>query len=664
MTMPRSTPRLLVIDDSLTIRKLVELSFRSTAFNLDFATNGSEGAALAAERRPDVILLDCVLPDMKAAEVCHRLAQHPASAGIPIILMSAKDQGAVRETLRDPGRVVDFVGKPFTTEEIVARVQAVLASAPQPARDEAHESARFSFKLTETAAKTLYARLAQPLGNLPEWLRQAQAQGRPNAVTAHVARKLLTPEIVTGILEALLPIYRQALGDEPSDPEGPAFTGQMAGWPLLDLLAVVGRSAKTGELVLTHGQHRVITFWEGGELVLCSGADPIDYCQDSPVALGQVPAELRARAEAEQRESGTPVYVTVAEAGQLPPEVDLPALLQERGLRLLRNAHQAPSLRYAWRELAALPSFVHSWGRHLPLQGDAFAREGASQEAQPEPPSIAQLNLERLRRPSAWSEVDPRLPQPDQAYQRAYAFSSKLRALRLTASEQRVLTLVDRRHPVATITTRVGLSAREVARIVYRLAEIDLIQPVPSGPPSVVSEVSVNVDPTPRPVMIVDGDVAGFCAPLRELLAGRPRPIALIDATAETDLLEAVMRERPALLMVSESAAPDQLEAIARILRGAPGLAGLALAAVLESSAPQAVDTLSAAGFDAVWVKPIHSRDLLALVSADSAFAAAPPLQQPADPLAQPHLLSSAHPEPPPPAAPAPPPRTLAPAPP
>jgi DNA-binding response OmpR family regulator len=626
MTMPRTTPRLLVIDDSLTIRKLVELSFRTTTFTLDFATTGSEGAARAAEWRPDVILLDCVLPDMKAAEVCQRIAQNEASARTPIILMSAKDQSAVRETFRDPGSVVDFVGKPFTTEEIVARVKGVLASTPE-------RSARFDLKLTETAAKALYARLAQPLTNLSEWLGQAQSQapGRPSALTNHVARKLLTPETVTGILEALLPVYRQVLDE--ADPAGrangrtagaPTFSGEVGGWPLLDLLVFVGASGGTGELVLTHGKHRVVTFWESGELVLCSSEDPVDYCRDCAVDLGQLPPDVRGRAEAEQRQSATPLFVTIAEAGHLPPAVDLPALLHERGVRLLREAHQAPSLRFAWRSMPALPPFTRAWGRHLPLRSELFAIEGDGRYAQPEPPSIAQLNLERLRRPSAWNEVDQRLPPPDLTYERAYSFSSKLRALRLTASEQRVLTLVDRRHPVGTITNRVGLPAREVARIIHRLAEIDLIQVVPAGPPSQVSSISVRAEPTPRPVMIVDGDTEGFCAPVRDLLAARPRPIPLIDATAESDLLEAVLRERPTLVMVSESAAPDQLEAIARSLRGAPQLAGIALAAVLESGARQAVDALSAAGFDAVWVKPIHARDLLALVSVESEHAPQP----------------------------------------
>lgn len=678
-TTSTASPRLLVIDDSLTIRKLVELSFRGTSFSLDFATSGAEGAARAVERLPDVILLDCVLPDMKAAEVCQRLAGNEASARTPIILMSAKEQSAVRETFRDLGRVVDFVGKPFTTDEIVARVKAVFGgkvaglpaaaaatptvtpdqAAAKPARPAGGDGARFNYKLTEAAAKALYGRLAQPLASVPEWVRQAQAQaaGRAGAVTTFLARKLLTPEVVTGILEALLPLYKQTLAESdplatPAGSEPAPFVGQVAGWPLLDLLAVVGASGKTGELVLTHDQHRVLTFWESGELVLCTSDDPAGYAHHAPVDLAGVPADARARAEAEQRASGTPLYVTLADAGQLPAGVDLPALLHERGLHLLRTAREAPSVRFAWRDLPALPSYTQTWGRHIWLTSELLGtRDGHDPQAHAEPPSIAQLNLERLRRPSAWSEVDPRLPQPDHVFERAYAFSSKLRALRLTASEQRVLSLVDRRHTVRTITSRVGLSAREVARILYRLGEIDVIQSVGSGPPSEVSVISVRTEPAPRPVMVVDADAEHFCAPLRELLGKRPRPVPVVEATTETDLLEAVLRDRPSLVVVSENAVGVALEEIGRTLRAAPQLAGTALAAVLDSATPEVLDQLAAVGFDAVWVKPIHSRDLIALISAEPAFGTGSPSRPDLQAYQQP---SSVPPQPQPPSTPLP----------
>jgi len=70
-------------------------------------------------------------------------------------------------------------------------------------------------------------------------------------------------------------------------------------------------------------------------------------------------------------------------------------------------------------------------------------------------------------------------------------FSQKLRALRLTASEQRVLSLVDRQNPLRAVTQRSGLPAREVARILYRLSEIELIQPLVVAAPA-ASAVSGN----------------------------------------------------------------------------------------------------------------------------------------------------------------------------
>src|SRR5439155_6138286 len=91
--------QMLVIDDSLTIRKLVELSFRDQDWAIEFATTGAEGAAKAVSCAPDLILLDFVLPDMKATEVCRRLACDQTSAQRPVILMSAKME-SVRELFK------------------------------------------------------------------------------------------------------------------------------------------------------------------------------------------------------------------------------------------------------------------------------------------------------------------------------------------------------------------------------------------------------------------------------------------------------------------------------------------------------------------------------------------------------------------------------------
>ena len=127
-----------------------------------------------------------------------------------------------------------------------------------------------------------------------------------------------------------------------------------------------------------------------------------------------------------------------------------------------------------------------------------------------------------------------------------------------------------------------------------------------------------------RPVMILDPDTEGFCAPLREKLAQRARPLPLVDLAGEPDLIAAMLRERPCLVVLSEAAAPGHLDEIARTVRARPELAATALAAVVDSDAAEPIDALAAAGFDAVWKKPIHLLDLAALLAADHLVARAP----------------------------------------
>jgi hypothetical protein len=134
--------------------------------------------------------------------------------------------------------------------------------------------------------------------------------------------------------------------------------------------------------------------------------------------------------------------------------------------------------------------------------------------------------------------------------------------------------------------------------------------------------------------MILDPDEEGFCRPLRDMLARRVRPIPLLDLSGELDVTDAIARERPGLVVLSELGAPGKLEEIARAVRSTPHLAGTALAAVLDSDTAASHDTLAAAGFDAVWSKPVHYLDLVALLAVEPpSFPHAPsPPPPPASP--------------------------------
>ena len=126
--------RVLVIDDSTTLRKLVEIALRGSDVAVDFAATGHDGVARARAHRPDVILLDYTLPDLRSTEVCARLGQDARTAAVPVIVMSAHRRDVLAD-FRPFQTVVDFVGKPFTAGELRTRVELALCAphaTPEP----------------------------------------------------------------------------------------------------------------------------------------------------------------------------------------------------------------------------------------------------------------------------------------------------------------------------------------------------------------------------------------------------------------------------------------------------------------------------------------------------------------------------------------------------
>jgi DNA-binding response OmpR family regulator len=117
--------RVLVIDDSTTLRKLVEIAMRGSGVAVDFAATGSDGVHRARAARPDVILLDYLLPDLASTEVCQQLGADTITAHVPVVVMSA-NEAHVLESFRSFPSVVGFVGKPFSPTEIRSRLEAAI----------------------------------------------------------------------------------------------------------------------------------------------------------------------------------------------------------------------------------------------------------------------------------------------------------------------------------------------------------------------------------------------------------------------------------------------------------------------------------------------------------------------------------------------------------
>jgi CheY-like chemotaxis protein len=125
--------RILVADDSVTIQKVVELTFSKEDFVLEQARSGEEAIRKAKETRPDLVLLDLVMPDMSGYDVCAALRTDPALRSVPIILLAGTFESFDHQRAAQAG-ANDFVTKPFESQVLVGKVKQLLFAKSMEAR--------------------------------------------------------------------------------------------------------------------------------------------------------------------------------------------------------------------------------------------------------------------------------------------------------------------------------------------------------------------------------------------------------------------------------------------------------------------------------------------------------------------------------------------------
>ncbi|WP_369138727.1 response regulator transcription factor [Modestobacter versicolor] len=123
-----SAQRLLVVEDEPTLRELLSASLRLAGFEVLAVATGSAALAAVQDQRPDLVLLDVMLPDVDGFQLLRRMRERHPAAGVafpPVLFLTARDAPEDRISgLRAGGD--DYVTKPFNLEELVLRIQAVL----------------------------------------------------------------------------------------------------------------------------------------------------------------------------------------------------------------------------------------------------------------------------------------------------------------------------------------------------------------------------------------------------------------------------------------------------------------------------------------------------------------------------------------------------------
>lgn len=122
------TARVLIVEDEAPLSELLRYNLEAEGYTVGTAETGEDAMLMVAEEQPDLIVLDWMLPQVSGIELCRRLRSKPETRAIPILMLTARGEESDRVRGLSTG-ADDYVVKPFSLPELMARVKAVLRRA-------------------------------------------------------------------------------------------------------------------------------------------------------------------------------------------------------------------------------------------------------------------------------------------------------------------------------------------------------------------------------------------------------------------------------------------------------------------------------------------------------------------------------------------------------
>ncbi len=349
--------KVLVIDDSVMLLSFVQEVLIEANFDVTTAATGEEGLRAAEENPPDLILLDYVLPGMKGDEVCRKLLENPVTAGVRVIYMSGFGAELRREETAS-SNVIEFLNKPFTSDLLVQTVQSHMPKSPEESQEP---------QITLSEEKAVADEF--PLEQEPAYTETTQVGPASLEITEESwwsAASPSTEETFAPLDTEATPSRFPQLQDLPDESvtRGTFFCGDTRFFSLHWALRAIAQQKLTGTLRLFWNREPIDLFTQDGRIVLATTRDPELYCPEAPVTLLNVDAEKIASARDQQRQSGCPLFLTLAQEDLILQE---PAaqLVQHYGQKLFAQVWTASFVRFAFYQ-GDLPSYA----ANLSVDGD------------------------------------------------------------------------------------------------------------------------------------------------------------------------------------------------------------------------------------------------------------------------------------------------------
>lgn len=390
--------KVLVIDDSLMLLSFVKEILAEANYQVVTAATAEEGLVSAGRDVPDLVLLDYVLPDMKGDEVSKHLAQKPATANVRIVYMSGFGADLKPDQVNN-ANVIGSLNKPFTSDLLLKTVEQYMPKEPSETESKTVETEQASpapapfwaepkpppvesaqqepeSPAESAAIEPTWPAAAEPDASDEPGGKETTETASEAAETADIAAsagatsdawwsapisQAAWPEAqaaasTSSFESPSAPQATEARPEEPLPVNGAFFSGDTTFFSLNGALHTIGKEKLTGVLRAFWNKETVELLARNGEIILATTRDPQLYCPEAPITLVNVDAEKTEQARAEQRETGCPVFLTLAREELILNEPAV-QLVQHYGQKLFAQLWTASRVRFVFDQSETLPEY-------------------------------------------------------------------------------------------------------------------------------------------------------------------------------------------------------------------------------------------------------------------------------------------------------------------
>jgi DNA-binding response OmpR family regulator len=457
----------LVIDDSPTILKVVQLVLTKAGFNVRTALDGEQGVEVAREKRPDLILLDFVMPKMNGYQVCRALTDDDTLKDVPVVLMSAKGDQVGERFVKVMG-IVDYITKPFSPDAITAVVTHTIAKYAKPTTEAAGpvatatpQAAAPQIMLSASGSQAIIDTSnedgrRQALEMMRQTIARAVAQrlaenGDTDGVALRAAQAL--PD---DALESMIGSLRATCPELTIGPDV-VLTGDLRVIPLAEVLQLLHLQAQSGVLSIARPGSKAEIFFRTGRVELATQAGVSEefligrfVLEQNLMSKQDLDLLLASRKEA----SGWLLGRQLVKLGYV-SETDLKQVISKQTCEIVYEVLRWNFGRFVFRPTKDLPAIAVEAALGLSVEG---------------------ILMEGFRRVDEWHLIEREIDNFDVVFLRNEDALTQIGRGRLTREELAVLELVNGKNTVKEIIRQSRMGSFDVTKMLYRLLSIKVLR--------------------------------------------------------------------------------------------------------------------------------------------------------------------------------------------